>query len=238
MFARRLLFVAGFIVLILGLQVWRGKPSDLGRSTLTGSGPESHEELASPASLPSRSAANLKILHDNLPSPDKKKIAVLEEIIASKNDNDPRLDSEFRGLSPEIKRALEGRYFATAKEKLNERGTVVFLLGREAKTPADLAFLKSVTKERPCLGLTDCRKIEVAAHDHADGHEEHDDGINERTLVYPQTVALKSLERFLQLPGADAAMKQETVKFLREMAHHEDRRISLVAQDILKRAPQ
>src|SRR5688572_5521794 len=121
MFGRSLLVVAALIVVILGLHVWRGKPTDVGRSTLTGDAPPAtpETELASPASLPARSAAQLKLLQEQLPTKDKKKMAVLEEIVGTKNDNDPRLDSEFRGLSPEFKRALEGRYHATSKERLN-----------------------------------------------------------------------------------------------------------------------
>jgi len=239
MFVRSLGAVAAVIVIVLGLHVWRGRPTDVGRTPLNGEVPTRPEaDLASPASMPAQKVANLKLLQENLPSPDKKRLVTLEEILASKNDNDPRLDSDFRQLSPEVKRALEGRYHTTAKEKLNERGTVVFLLGREANTPADFAFLQSVTRERPCLSLLDCRKAEEVAHAANDAHEEHDDGINERTLVYPQTVALKSMERALQSPATTAVMRQSTLKFLREMAHHDDRRISAVAQAILQRTPQ
>lgn len=123
---------------------------------------------------------------------DTSKLQVLDEILSSRNDNDQRLDTEFRDLTPAMKAELRKKYFALPDEDRNGRGTLVFLLGREIKTAEDVAFISEVLKEPPCQSLTDC------AHKPSTNEvDEHAAMAGAVTLVYPQLVAIKSFERTL-----------------------------------------
>src|SRR5207302_220894 len=86
------------------------------------------------------------------------KLVILDEILRSRNDNDPRLDADFNDLSAETKRRFREKYGALAPEKRNERGTVVYLLGRNINDDRDWDFLREVAGEPPCLSLSDCSK--------------------------------------------------------------------------------
>ena len=122
------------------------------------------------------------------------KLDLLQSILDSKNDNDPRLDSDFRNLSPEAKDALQNTYRQLKAEDRNGKGTIVFLLGREMTTPQDCEFMKSVLNEKPCLSLNDCTKDPGPTS----GESEHlEAGVNV-TLAYPELVALQSAERVLK----------------------------------------
>jgi preprotein translocase subunit SecF len=61
------------------------------------------------------------------------RIAILDQIFEAKNDNDPRIDTAFNHLTPGEKRALESKYLNYKKEALNERGTIIFLLGKNVQ---------------------------------------------------------------------------------------------------------
>ncbi|MFA6583314.1 MAG: hypothetical protein WCS77_03370 [Elusimicrobiaceae bacterium] len=129
-----------------------------------------------------------------------RKLAVLDEIFLSKNDNDPRLDTEFNNISPELGNALRSKYRALPRESLNERGTIVFLL-RKNMSREDWAFLKQVAAEPPCLSLADCAKGEKLTG----GHREL--GL-EISLSYPAMVALKQAELALtEEQSAQAALE-------------------------------
>jgi hypothetical protein len=119
------------------------------------------------------------------------KLKELEEILASKNDNDPRLDGDFNELSPEAKRLFRKKYAEIPVEKRNERGTVVYLLGRNLRAPEDWKFLRDVALEPPCLSLSDCSKRP------APGSDEEATG-DEVTLAYPSLVALRQARRALE----------------------------------------
>ena len=120
---------------------------------------------------------------------DQRKIALVTEILKSKNDNDPRMDTELRDLSPAAKAVLQKKYSEIEPEKRNARGTMVFLLGREIKDASELGFFKSVLQEKPCLSLENCEK---APGGHS-GEEEHLEAINETTANYPQLLAVRAL---------------------------------------------
>jgi len=124
-----------------------------------------------------------------LDASDQRKVAVLTEILTSKNDNDPRIDTELRDFSPAAKAAIQKKYAELEPEKRNARGTMVFLLGREIKDPGELSFFKSVLQEKPCLSLENCEK---APGGHS-GEEEHLEAINETTASYPQLLAVRAL---------------------------------------------
>jgi len=127
----------------------------------------------------------------------KVKLKILDEILNSRNDNDRRLDTEFSRLSPETKLAMREKYSSLAPEKRNERGTLVFILGRNLTGPEDVKFLQEVLQEKPCLSLADCS---VAAKPETSVSPKDQDAAmgNDVTLVYPQIVALKSVEKFFQ----------------------------------------
>lgn len=112
-----------------------------------------------------------------------------EEIIQTKNDNDPRLDQDFKNLSLEFKQALMQKYNSFALENRNDRGFVVYLIARNLQTTEDIQFLKSVYEETPCKSLEDCSK--PAASD------PHHEDINQTSLDYPQKVGLYLLEKNL-----------------------------------------
>jgi hypothetical protein len=120
------------------------------------------------------------------------KVRVLEEIFRSRNDNDPRLDSDFKNLDPGTKELLQAEYRKLAAEKRNERGTIVFLLGRNLTTEQDFAFLNEVFAEAPCKSLGDCAKDAPLSRTGS----EHDDTGTEITLAYPQIVAVEMLKNF------------------------------------------
>ena len=122
----------------------------------------------------------------------------LEAILKSRNDNDPRLDADFNSLSGQEKEQFEILYRRQPPEKRNERGTIVYLLGKNLRDADDWAFLRGVVQEPPCLSLADCSKKGT-------GGEGLGDDV---TLAYPALVALKSAQRVLE-SGKDAeAVKQ------------------------------
>ncbi len=118
-------------------------------------------------------------------------IQVLEQIFESKNDNDPRMDSELKELTSEAKNALKEKYTSLPENQRNARGTIVFLIGRNLTGPADYQFLKQVLSEPPCLGLVDCAQPMSAQS--SGGHE--DTGGIGVVLDYPQMAALKAIEK-------------------------------------------
>src|SRR6185312_6789894 len=77
------------------------------------------------------------------------KVEELKTILLSRNDNDPRLDLDFNGLNAADKRAFRKLYRDTKIEKRNERGTIVYLLGRNLTAPEDWKFLRDVALEPP-----------------------------------------------------------------------------------------
>ncbi|MEK6706218.1 MAG: hypothetical protein AABZ06_10550 [Bdellovibrionota bacterium] len=123
---------------------------------------------------------------------DRKKFGILMEILLSRSDNDPRLDRELKELPAGSKELFFNHYRFLARERLNERGTVVFLIGRNLTRQKDFDFLCSVLDEPPCLSLSDCQKAETSKQDY-----ERDSG-EEVTLAYPQLVALNAATAYLE----------------------------------------
>ena len=124
-------------------------------------------------------------LADHFLSPSVSLESELDEILASRNDNDPRLDRDFLGLPDETKREFRAKYRAFARERLNERGTIVYLLGKNLTAPEDWDFFIEVAAEPPCLSLADCSKRSGEAGALGD----------EVTLAYPSLVALRQAAR-------------------------------------------
>ena len=161
-----------------------------------------------------------------------KKLQVLEEILKSKNDNDPRLDTEFKNLSPEMKKALESQYEKRPEEDRNGRGTIAFLVAREISGPEDLEFLSSVLREEPCLSLADCKQTNPSEKD------AHLGGVDDLTMNYPQIVVLNQIEKWLGEPKSsqlDSQMLQTVEATLNAALASSVPMISEKAESLLKR---
>lgn len=150
----------------------------------------------------------------------KKQILIMDEVFQAHNDNDPRLDQELKVLSPEVRGAFHAKYRKLPPEKRNERGTLVFLLGRNLENPADFAFFREVLSEAPCLSLSDCSKSAdrpetQGAHD---AEHEHREAATATTLNYPSLTALKSLERELKLEPRPSKERKAQIRQVLESA--------------------
>lgn len=128
-----------------------------------------------------------------------RQMRILNEILASNNDNDPRMDQDLLALSAVAKETIRRRYAELPAEKRNQRGTLVFLLGRNITEAMDLEFLKQVLAEKACLSLENCRMSQsYQTLDSADA--EHVGGMD-IALAYPQVVALQALDSFFSTPA-------------------------------------
>lgn len=140
-----------------------------------------------------------------LSAQEKMRIERLAVILQARNDNDPRLDSEFRNLSRTMKDSMVELYKKTPLEDRNARGTIVFLIARQANDAQDFAFLRSVLTEPRCLSLKDCAQ---PSHDTS-----HLSGVNSLTLVYPQMAALYQLDQKIT-PNLEPELRKEIVATL------------------------
>jgi hypothetical protein len=122
---------------------------------------------------------------------DLKKWETFHAIEQSNNDNDPRLDSDLKNLSENLRASLHKHYVGLAPEKRNQRGLVVYIIARDIKTIQDLDFLRSVYEEAPCLSMESCGS--------RGEHDPHLASIDESSLNYPQLVGLYQLEKQMQL---------------------------------------
>lgn len=162
---------------------------------------------------------------ENWSTETRRKVSVLDEILSSRNDNDPRMDAELKNLGPEAKRALRERYKTLAPEDRNGRGTVAFLIGRELQSAEDVAFLADVLGEAPCLSLADCSR-ETSVSRGADMHQDEGIGV---TLSYPQIVSLVSIERYLEKNGGQVPPSLRD-SILRAVRNGENSKVPAVAQ--------
>jgi hypothetical protein len=160
-----------------------------------------------PSSTPTPALSSASQAHAS--EGDRRLIGILNQILASKNDNDPRLDTDFRNLAPGTKDLLEEKYKSLPMESRNERGTIVFLIGRELNRPEDFRFLEEVGQEPVCLSLGDCKKEAPASTEGM--HEEPSVSV---TLAYPQHVAVKSLENLLASNQASPELITEALNTL------------------------
>lgn len=164
------------------------KPSQM---TFANSNQLSEPELVSSDSSDATSSASSSSVFNEevqLQPADQKKIEIFDEILKSKNDNDPRINTELKNLTAEVHRTLMVKYNRMAAEDRNGRGTVVFLIARDLKSTADLDFLETVYQEQPCLSMGDCQKS-------VEDHDAHETGGNETSINYPQLVGLYQLDQ-------------------------------------------
>jgi hypothetical protein len=159
------------------------------------------------------------------------KLKTLDEILRSKNDNDSRLDRDFNDLSSETKRLFRAKYHGIPAERRNERGTVVYLLGRNLREPEDWAFLREVAAEPACLSLSDCSKKP------APGGDEEAAG-DEVTLAYTSLVALKQAQHALESSRAistSGAAAKEAMGVIEVGRKSPVRAVSRMAEKLEKR---
>lgn len=158
------------------------------------------------------------------------KIKILKEIFASKNDNDPRLDSEFKNLSDDAKESLKEEYSKLPRESRNERGTIVFILGREVRSASELSFFRKVLNETPCLSMSDCEKLGPPPV----GEEAHLETLAQTTLAYPELMALKMQERIYRTSD-DQSIKEAAISIIQEATRSPIRSVEQEARSILER---
>lgn len=131
------------------------------------------------------------------------KIQILNDILSSGQENDPRLDSEFKVLDPKTKEAVIKFYDEWAPEGRTGRGTMVFLVGRNLNEKTDFDFMGRVLSEPQCLSLIDCNAAPESSF-------EDDQAPTEIALMYPQVVALESIRRILDTdPAATQKFKSD-----------------------------
>ena len=164
---KRFVLITGALAALAATDGWAAR-------TLPPTGVSGRAEAGEPADAPARD-----------------KLRELEEILRSRNDNDPRLDHDFNGLSIATKRLFRKEYGEIPVEKRNERGTIVYLLGKNLVAAEDWKFLRQVALEPPCLSLADCSKKP------APGSDEEATG-DEVTLAYPSLVGLRQARRALE----------------------------------------
>ena len=178
---------------------------------------------------PARKEMNLEA-PQGLSEADSKQWKTFQEVVLSRNDNDPRYDTELKTFSPKMHEALRKKYAEIPAENRNSRGTIVFLLARDLRTAADAEFLKSVYQEQPCLSLSDCGK--------AGASDPHADASTQTTLDYPQLAGLFQLEKRLAsnpelLQNAD--IRKEISDLLREARQFPGSTLQKRAEELQKK---
>ncbi|MES3037043.1 MAG: hypothetical protein V4736_03975 [Bdellovibrionota bacterium] len=147
----------------------------------TPSGEPSTAELQPRHPIPPLAVDQVEALSET----EKKKWTILQEVLESRNDNDPRMD-ELKNLSPAFHNALANAYSELPMNRRNERGTIAFLMGRDMQSVQDIEFLQSVVSEPPCYSFENC--------DTPAATDPHLADVNEVSLNYPQLAALYQVE--------------------------------------------
>lgn len=163
----------------------------------------------------------------SLSSGDQKKWKLIEELLLSKNDNDPRVDQELLNISDELKAKIESAYQSLPMENRNGRGFLAFLISRDLKTDKDIQFLKSIFEEKACLSLSDCGS--------SSQEDPHLDSINNVSLNYPQMAALYQLQKRIENDPSllnQPSLRQEIDLLLREARQFPAQGIAKRVEDI------
>lgn len=161
----------------------------------------------------------------------KGKVALLDEILKSGNDNDQRLDTELKNLTEQTKLALHDYYRSLKRENRNSLGTTVFLLGRNIKNEKDIAFMAEVINEPPCYSLEDCDFAHSEEHTERDNHDQSESV----TLVYPQLVALIALQNTLKKPDMRQKFSGSLLDSVRAGLKHPSPKVRKTAERILEK---
>ncbi len=158
---------------------------------------------------------------------EQKQWTLFQEILNSRNDNDARVDTELRDLTPEFKESLRSAYSQLPAENRNARGFAAFLIAREIRDVRDLQFLKEIFQESPCLSFQKCSQV--------GDPDPHLDGINETSLNYPQLVSLYQLQKQLEANPSllqSSEMKTAFSETLREARQFPNSAIQAKAREL------
>ena len=207
-------------VVVLAVGVWRSRSLPVIETSTT-------DSISTVQSLTLPEAREMP--HAVATSEEQRKLKVLEEILKSKNDNDPRLDREFQNLSEKTKELFREKYAALPQEKRNEKGTIVFLLGKNLKEAADFRFLESVLTESPCYNLANCKDSGGGKGDPA-----HEDMGSAITLAYPQVVSLKAVEKYLSNKNSGSTHSAEALRVLETGKTSQVQTVSRTADKLYK----
>jgi hypothetical protein len=194
-------------IVVIPLIIWSLIPSD-DKDQPTNEASEAPQKVI--FQVPNQPLPVLSQTKQKFSAPTIAKLKILDEIFATKNDNDGRLDTEFNDISPELREALIVSYKSMPKERLNERGTVIFLLGKKIENESDLDFFQEVIAEAPCLSLTDCSTdstVEIPG-------EAHLAEAQETTLVYPQLMSLRLMSSNY-VSNENQALKERMAEFFK-----------------------
>ncbi|CAN5385143.1 hypothetical protein BH10BDE1_BH10BDE1_22450 [soil metagenome] len=191
---------------------------------------ESH--LAVQASLTPLSTLPLVSSTKSAPSakpvrePASKPMATLNEILSAHADNDPRLDTELLHLDAPTKRLFRERYASIAREEQNDRGTIIFLLGRNIVDAEDVQFLVSVLSETPCLSLENCGTPPARTNAR--------EAPSDMALAYSQAVSIVSFERFLTA-NPSSKLRGSILESLQGAKHSSSSTISRLSEKALSK---
>ena len=140
------------------------------------------------------------------------------------------MDRELRVLDTQAKTLFRERYKSLNAEKLNERGTIIFLLGRNFESREDAEFFCSVLREPLCQNLENCSGGSFSDG----GHHESTIGV---TLVYPQLQALKAFQNALENGKVSDDVKALARKCASDAASSSSSRVSGMARKVLENTP-
>lgn len=201
-------FLVAIGIVSLSFIIWSLIPSDDKELLINSEKPETPQKVI--FQVPNQPLPILSQTKSRFSAQTIAKLKILDEIFATKNDNDGRLDTEFNDISPELRQALIESYKAMPKERLNERGTVIFLLGKKLENESDLDFFQDVIAEAPCLSLTDCSTdstVEIPG-------EAHLAEAQETTLIYPQLMSLRLISSSY-VASENQVMKERMAEFFK-----------------------
>jgi len=201
------------------------KPSDV--DFMQGNHPE--PQKAPSAEVKERPQMNLQT-PEGFSEKEARQLQVFQEIVNSRNDNDPRIDQELTTLSPGLHETLRETYQKLPAENRNSRGLIAFLIARDLQSIEDVEFLKAIYQEQPCLSMSDCSKLEAS--------DPHADATNQTSLNYPQLAGLYQIEQKLESNPEilnNPEMRQEISNLLREARQFPGSALQNRAEDIQKK---
>lgn len=144
-------------------------------------------------------------------------LASEERIILSSlqtnDDNDPNIDGPLRQLSASGKALLRSDYLRTPAQNSRRRGTAVFLLGRQIESVDDIHFLKNVLSEDPC------RNQNIVCNSEVVDSDSEEDPLLASSLMYPQLVAIASLQDFISSKPENKELARIALQTLKKARH-------------------
>lgn len=234
--------IFGALLIIAGLFFFRGSSNEAGTAVS-----ESDEEARplkpsevdfSKSNHPEAASAPVIAEHPKLDlqtpqgfsEAETKQWTVFQEVVNSRDDNDPRIDQELRNLSPRMHENLRKTYQQLPMESRNSRGLIAFLIARDLQSVQDAEFLKGIYEEEPCRSMSDCTKAEAS--------DPHADATNQTSLNYPQLAGLYQLEQRLEKNPEilnNPEMRQEISALLREARQFPGSALQARAEGIQKK---